>query len=534
MFGLVGWFPFTFSLEREMARKRLNMRKIKEVLRLRLDQKQGLRDISKACGIGYGTVCNYLERAVGAGLSWPLPEEMSDSALELLLFPPPLPKGVVRPLPEWSYIRSELSRKGVTLALVWQEYKKTHPTGYEYTRFVQLFHAFEGAHSYTMIQHHRPGEKIYVDFSGMTMEITDPATGEKQTAQVFCAATGYSQFLYARVCLTQGLRDWLDCHSTAFEFFGGVPEVIVPDNLKSGVKSACRYEPELNPAYADLARHYNVAVLPARVRKPKDKAKVESGVLQVERWVLAPLRDRIFFSIEEAQLAVDAELFKVNSRKLSDVPYSRSELFEREEKALLKPLPAERYAFAEWRNARIGPDYHVWCESHAYSVPHRLCGQQVQVRLTTFRVEIFQDSKLVATHDRGLGFRHISTVDEHMPESHQAHAQWTPQRLARWAAESGPCVRELVEQMLMKFVRPQHGFRPAFGLIGLSKKYGHERLERACARALRARATNYKSVKSILEKGLDQLDMPLETQSSPVAHDNVRGADYFKAGDSSL
>jgi transposase len=432
-----------------------------------------------------------------------------------------------RPVPDWSHIRGELSRKGVTLSLLWREYEGQSNAGYSYSRFVQLFRAWEGSHTYSMLQSHRPGEKVYVDFSGMTLTLTDPVTGEKNEAQVFVAATGYSQLLYARVCRTQGLRDWLDCHSLAFEFFGGVPEVVVPDNLKSGVKRACRYDPETNPAYAELANHYKVTVLPARVRKPKDKAKVENGVQQIERWALAPLRDRIFFTIEDAQQAIDAELQGVNSRKLSDLQCSRRELFESEERAFLQPLPAQRYVFSEWRKAKVGPDYHVRFESQAYSVPHRLCRQILDVCLTTSRVEIFQNSVLVASHSRAVGLRHVSTTPEHMPESHREHAEWTPQRLSRWASESGPCVGEFVQTMLLAFVRPEHGFRPAFGLIGLSKRYGHERLERACARALRAGATKYSNVKSILEKGLDLLDAEPEIIETPESHENVRGAEYF-------
>jgi transposase len=511
-----------------MARKRLNMRKIKEVLRLRLEKGLSARDVSSACGIGYGTVIDYGYRAKAAGISWPLPEGMTDSALEALLFPPASSKPSDRPVPDWSKVRSELSRKGVTLALLWQEYKLANPSGYGYSRFVEMFHAWEGSHSYTMIQHHRPGEKLYVDFSGMTIAITDAETGKISQAEVFGAAAGYSQLLYARVCRSQGLRDWLDSHALAFEFFGGLFEVVVPDNLRSGVKRSCRFEPEANPAYADLARHYGIAILPARAYKPRDKAKVENGVQQIERWVLAPLRDRVFFSIEDAQEAIDAQLLKVNTRKLSDIPLSRREYFETEERAFLMPLPAERYVFAEWRRAKVGPDYHVRFDSHAYSVPHRLCGQKLDIRLTTFRVEVFLGSELVAAHERGLDLRHVSTIDEHMPEAHREQAQWTPKRLARWAAESGPCVRELVETMLLRYVRPEHGFRSAFGLIGLGKRYGHERLNRACARALRAGAASYTNVKAILEKGLDLLDAPAQEPPSLPLHENVRGADYFK------
>ena len=504
------------------------MRKIREVLRLRLEHRIPARDVASSCGLGYGTVLEYGYRANAAGLSWPLPEELTDAELETLLFPPRPPQESVRPLPDWNHVRSELSRKGVTLTLVWQEYTRGHPSGYNYSRFVELFRAYEGAHSYSMVQHHRPGEKLFVDFAGMTMNLTSPETGELEKVQIFVAATGYSQFIFTRACRTQTLRDWLECHSLAFEFLGGCPEVLVPDNLRSGVKTPCRYEPEKNPAYADLASHYGIVVLPARSRRPKDKSKVENAVLQVERWVLAPLRDRIFFSLEELQRAMDEELIVLNDKKLSGLHLSRRELFEAEEKGKLKALPNSRYTFAEWRKAKVGPDYHVRFGSHAYSVPHRYCGKGVDLRLTSHRVEAFLEGQLIASHERGIAIRHISTVPEHMPESHREYAQWTPQRLVRWASEFGPATKDLVETILLAYVHPEHGFRPAFGIVGLSKRYGAERLERACARALRAGATNYTSVKSILAKGLDGLEDPREEPVSIPTHANVRGNEYYK------
>lgn len=503
------------------------MRKIREVLRLRLEQGMIARDVATACGVGCTTVLEYGYRAKAANLDWPLPEGLTDAALEALLFPPTPPSDMDRPLPDWSHVRSELARKGVTMSLVWQEYIREHPNGYRHSRFAELYREWEGRHTYTMVQHHRPGEKLFVDFSGMTMRLTDPMSGQKEEVQIFVAATGYSQFIFVHACRTQTLRDWLDCHGLAFEFYGGVFEVVVPDNLKAGVKTPCRYEPEKNPAYADLARHYGIAVLPARSGKPKDKAKVENAVLQVERWVLAPLRDVIFFSLEEMQTAIDGELKTLNDKPLTDLPMSRRELFLAEERAKLKPLPDSRYLYAEWRKSKVGPDYHVRFGSHAYSVPHRYCGKTVDVRLTTFRVEVSLDGEILASHDRGLGHRHLSTVPEHMPQSHREHAAWTPQRLLGWASEFGPYTRELVETMLLTYVHPEHGFRPALGIVGLSKQYGAERLERACARALRARATNYSCVKSILAKGLDGLEPPSEETPTPP-HANVRGAGYYK------
>jgi transposase len=504
------------------------MRKIREVLRLRQEQGMNARDVASSCGLGCTTVLEYGYRARAANLGWPLPAELSDSELEALLFPPAPPADTDRPLPDWPRVRAELGKKGVTMTLVWQEYLQAHPSGYRYSRFVEMYREWEGKHTYSMVQHHRPGEKLFVDFSGMTMKVSNPEGGACEEMQIFVAATGYSQFVFARACRSQGLRDWLDCHALAFEFLGGVPEAVVPDNLKAGVKSPCRYEPEKNPAYADLARHYGVAVLPARSRKPRDKAKVENAVLQVERWVLAPLRNRVFFSLEELQSALTDELKTLNDKKLSDLPLSRRELFMAEERTSLKALPSSRYLYAEWKKAKVGPDYHVRFGSQAYSVPHRYCGKSVDVRLTTYRVEVSLGGEILAAHDRGLALRYISTIPEHMPESHREHAQWTPQRLLGWASEFGPCTRELVEAMLLAYVHPEHGFRPALGIVSLSKRYGAERLERACARALRARATNYASVKSILAKGLDGLEPPPQETAPVLVHANIRGADAFR------
>jgi len=507
------------------------MRKIREVLRLRAEQGMKIRDVAAACGIGCTTVLEYGCRAKAAGLGWPLPAQLSDSELEVRLFPPPEPSGTERPQPDWARVHAELSKKGVTMTLIWQEYMREHPNGFRHSRFAELYRDWQGRHTYTMVQHHRPAEKLFVDFSGMTMHLTDPGSGEREEVQIFVAATGYSQFIFVHACRSQTLRDWLGAHALAFEFLGGVPEVVVPDNLKAGVKSPCRYDPEKNPAYADLARHYGVAIVPARSRKPRDKAKVENAVLQVERWVLAPLRNQTFFSLEELQSAIAAELKTLNDKKLTDLPMSRRELFELEERPKLGTLPDSRYLFAEWRKAKVGPDYHVRFESHAYSVPHRYCGKTVDVRLTTFRVEVSLDGEILASHERGIGHRHISTVPEHMPQAHREHAEWTPARLLGWASEFGPCTRELVEAMLLSYVHPEHGFRPAFGIVGLSKQYGAERLERACARALRARATKYAYVKAILAKGLDALELEPPPELPGLAHANVRGAEYYKAGE---
>ena len=383
-----------------MPTRRLSMRNVKEILRLKWLNGVSARGIARSCGIPRSTVGDCIHRATAAGLSWPLPEDMDDTRLERLLYAPEMQSSGQRPLPDLSYVHLELKRKGVTLFLLWQEYKAHHPDGFQYSRFCDLHREFKGSLAVSMRQTHLAGEKLFVDYAGPTIPIVDRTTGEAHPAQVFVAVLGASNYTFAEATMTQSLSDWTGSHVRAFEFMGGVTEIVVPDNLKSGVTKPCRYDPEINPSYAELARHYGVAVIPARVRKPKDKAKAEGGVLVVERWIMAALRNRTFFSLSEANVAIKELLTRLNERPFKKLPGCRRSQFEELDKPVLKPLPERAYEYAQWKQARVGIDYHVEIEAHYYSVPYQLIKQQLDARITRSTVECFHKGKRVALHVR--------------------------------------------------------------------------------------------------------------------------------------
>lgn len=505
------------------------MRRIKEVLRLHHESGLGQRQIGRALGISHATVREYLRRAGESGVSWPLPAALSETQLEQRLFPPliMMPAGE-RPLPDWAALHKELKRKGVTLFLLWQEYKAVYPDGYQYSWFCERYRAWASKVDVSMRQTHKAGEKMFVDYAGQSLPITNPRTGEIREAQVFVATLGASSYTYAEATWTQTLPDWIGSHTRAFAFFGGVTEILVPDNLKSGVTTACRYEPGINRTYMDMAAHYGTAIIPARARKPKDKAKVESGVQVVGRWILAGLRNRTFFSLGEANAAIAELLTRLNDRPFQKLPGSRREMFETLEGSTLKPLPAQPYTYAEWEKARVHIDYHVEVDGHYYSVPYQLIKQSLHVRITAHTVECFLKGQRVASHRRSSCKGRHTTVTGHMPKAHQQYAEWTPQRLVRWAASHGPNTSGVVEAILRKRAHPQQGFRSALGLMRLGKQYGPQRLENACERALATGATAYRSVASILKENLDKQPVQKAQESDePIEHGNIRGAGYY-------
>ena len=512
-----------------MPMRRLTVRKIKEVLRLRWGCNLSDRKTATSCSVTHPTVADYVSRAETAGLSWPLPKDLDDTRLEQLLFP-----GVAsispgeRPVPDCVKIHQEMRRKGVTLSLLWEEYKETYPEGYQYSRFCDLYRSWSGKLDLVMRQEHRAGEKMFVDYAGQTVPVVDPSGGRTREAQIFVAVLGASNYSYAEASLTQSLPDWIRSHIHAFEFFGGVTEIIVPDNIRTGITHACRYDPDHNPTYAELASYYGAAIIPARVRKPRDKAKVEAGVLIVERWILARLRNLTFFSLLELNRAIRKLLDRLNTHPFKKLPGSRKELFETLDRPAMIPLPPSRYQYAEWRKARVNIDYHIEADKHYYSVPYQLVRKQLDVRLTANTVECFHKSKRVASHKRSHEKGRYTTLKEHMPTAHREYAEWTPQRLVRWAQKTGPSAAALVEIILSSRPHPQQGFRACLGIMRLSKEYGEERLEAACQRALYINASSYRSVKSILKNGLDKRPLPEPaTPSDPIEHANIRGAEYY-------
>ncbi|MCL5270856.1 MAG: IS21 family transposase [bacterium] len=509
--------------------ERLSMRKVKEVLRLKWGCGLSNREIAVSLAIAPSTVWEYLRRAGAAGLAWPLPEALTEEQLEAALFAATAPSGgQARPLPDWPALHQELRRKGVTLVLLWQEYKAAHPDGYQYTQFCERYRQWVGALDVCLRQDYKAGEKLFVDWAGQTATGRDPAAGRERQAEIFVAVLGASNYTYVEATWTQGLPDWIGAHIRAFEAFGGVADLLVPDNLKAGVTAPNYYEPDLNPTYLELARHYGTAVVPARVRRPRDKAKVETGVQNVERQILAPLRHRTFFSLAELNQALRERVAEHNARPFQKLPGSRRSLFETLEKPALKPLPPTRYEFATWKKAQVHIDYHVEVEGHYYSVPYQLVRQKLDVRLTATTVECFHQGRRVAGHPRSFQKGRHTTTAEHMPRSHREYLAWTPERLVRWAAKSGPATAGVVKTILESRPHPLQGYRSCLGLMRLGKLYGPERQEAACARARAIGAVSYRSVESILKRGLDRLGLPEKAPPRPaLEHTNVRGAQYY-------
>jgi len=410
-----------------MPAERLSMRQIREVLRLRYASKLPQRAIAKSLGLSQGAVSGYLSRARAAGVVWPLPEDLDDGQLEAMLFPsPPDIAADQRPMPDWAWVHRELRRPNVTLALLWEEYRAGAPDGFGYSWFCNLYRVWAGRLKPTMRQTHLAGEKIFVDFAGRTGEVVDGLTGEIIPVQIFVAVLGASSFTYAKAVWSQKLPDWIAAHVDAFAFFGGVPRQTVSDNLKAGITKACFHEPMVNRTYADMARHYGTAVVPARPYKPRDKAKVEVGVQVVGRWILARLRHRRFFSLGELNAAIRALLDELNNRPMRGWGASRRALFEQLDQSALGPLPPLPYEYAEWKRCRVGLDYHVEIAKHYYSVPHPLIRQEIEARITTATVEIFYRGRRVASHRRGLRPHRPTTVAEHMPSSHRRYRDWDP------------------------------------------------------------------------------------------------------------
>jgi transposase len=514
-----------------MPAKRLSMRKTREILRLRWGRKLSLRAVAKSVRVSPSTVSDCIGRAEVAGVAWPLADDLDDGALEALLYPPTPHSHQARFVPDWATIHREMRRKHVTLQLLWQEYKRDHPDdGYQYSRFCDHYHAFRSKLDVVMRQDHRAGEKVFVDYSGDGIDIVDRDTGEVREAQLFVAVLGASSYTYAEATESQELRWWIDVHIHAFEYFGGVTEITVPDNTKTAVIRPCNYEPGLNPTYQEMARYYDTAVIPARKRKPKDKAKVEGGVLVAQRWILAALRNHTFFSLEQANRAIAEKLEDLNGRRFQKLPTTRRDLFETLDRPALKPLPATRYEIAEFTRPKVNIDYHVEIDKHYYSVPYSLIHERMEARRTSTIIEICFKGRRVAAHRRSYVERGYTTVKEHMPKSHQKHLEWTPSRIIRWASKTGPRTAQLIQMLIESKPHPEQGYKASLGILRLEKPYTTERLEAACDRALAIGSISYRAVNSILKTGMDRLPDPSDAEPQldlPMDHANVRGPDYY-------
>ncbi len=506
------------------------MRHIKEILRLKYDSKLSHEKIARACGVSKGAVGKYINLAKAKGVTWPLPEDMDEQQLESRMFrADTAPSHFIEP--DYPKLHQELKRKGVTLQLLWAEYSETHQEkAYQYSQFCHRYRHWAGLQKRSMRQVHRAGEKLFIDYCGPTIPIVSRETGEMRTAQIFVAVMGASNYTYAEATWTQTLPDWIASHQRTFQFLGGVPELLVPDNLKAGVSLACRYEPEPNATYLDMAQHYQTAILPARPYKPQDKAKAEAGVLLVERWILARLRHQTFFSLAELNRVIADLLADLNRRPFQKLPGSRLSAFESLDKPELKPLPEQPYDYAIWKKAKAGIDYHIDVDKHYYSVPHQLVGKKLDVRISATLIEVLHQGKRVASHIKSShgGF---TTCQEHMPKQHQQHQEWSAERFIRWGKSIGPCTAQVITQVLQGRTHPEQGYRACLGLLNHARRYSKKRLEAACERALAIHSPNYRSITSILKKGLDKQSLEAaqdnETEDTLPEHSNVRGSGYY-------
>ncbi len=513
-----------------MAHRRKSVRKIKETIRLH-EAGFNKKQIAGSVTTSRKTVRKYIERVESLGLTYAEIEKMTPKQLYARLFPvkPEDGRGL-KPRPDWQKTYNDMKKKSVTLALLWEEYIDVYPDGYRYSQFCHNYGLWRKKLDISMRQDHKAGEKLFVDFAGQTVPITNPATGQVKQAQIFVASMGASNYSYAEATWTQTLPDWIQCHVNAFSFFGGCVELVVPDNLKSGVSKACRYEPDLNPTYHDFALHYGVAIVPTRVKRPKDKAIVENGVLVVERWILAALRNFTFFSLAELNEKISELLEKLNNKPFQKLEGTRTTHFEALDKPVLQPLPKTAYEFAEWKRAAVNIDYHVEVDSHYYSVPYKYRGEKADIRITAKTVSVYKDGCRISSHVRSFCKGHHTTILDHLPKSHREYKQWTPSRIISWAKNFGENTGLVVEKIIEIKEHPVLGYRSSLGIIRLEKSYGRERLEAASKRAVAFEAYSYQSIKSILEKGLDK--KPLEEESNknvPQNHENVRGSVYYQS-----
>lgn len=502
------------------------MRKIREILRLKWDCKLSDRQIARSCSVSRSTVSEYIYRAKAACLSWPLPDDLDDEEIESLLFPPQQ-QSAERPMPCFIEMHEKLKQKGVTLALLWERYKWANPDGYQYSQFCELYRQWRKAVDVVMRQEHRAGEKAFSDFAGSTLPVTNPHTGEVTQAHVFVCALGASSYTYAEAFWSENSEAWCTGHANAFKYFGGAVEIIVPDNPKPVIGKACPYEPDVHPDFLHMASHFDAVVIPARVRKPRDKAKVEAAVRVATMWIIAVLRDREFFSLAELNAAI-AELLEVlNNRPFKKLPGSRRSAFESIDLPALKALPSSTYEYTKIGWARVNLDYHISVEGYLYSVPYQYARRKIEWRLSYKTLEVFYKGRRIASHTRLWMTNRPSTVADHMPSSHRAYAEWTPARIINWASKVGPSTVQLVETIMRSRKHPEQGFRTCMGIMKLAKTEGAERLERAAERALAANALSFKSVRLIIENKVDQMPLPEKPRQLSIVHENIRGANSF-------
>jgi len=509
-----------------MARGRLPMRKAKRVLAFHFDEGRSARGIAIHCGLARRSVALVLERFAASGLSWPEARDLDDDALEAALYP--VPREAPAEDVDWAKVEKDLSRRGMTLKLLWEEWRETHPDGMSYVTWCRRFRDWRPRRDVTMRQNRRPGERLFVDYAGMTVPILIDRV--EREAQLFVASMGVSGRLYAEATLSQKIDDWCASHVRCFEDMGGAPQVVVPDNVKAAVKRPSRYEPVLNETYADLLEHYGAEGFPARVRKPRDKALVENGVLHGERWILAPLRNHVFHDLASLNRAIAAQVEKINARPYADgTGETRNGRFESVDLPHMKRLPARRWQRTLWRQNTVHPDYHIAIDRHFYSVPHEYVGKEVDVRLRGQVVDVFHRGRHIASHLRSDAKGRATTVEEHRPVAHQrAGVEQTRARLEQRARDLGPHVHAFVAALMARQNNPEYGFRSCYGVLRLASNHPPDRFDNACRYALELGTRTYRGLDNILRTGADLADAGPEPETAPIDHPNIRGAEYFK------
>lgn len=509
-----------------MAQERTSMRKIKEVLRLHFEAKISQAKIADITNISRFTVSQYIIRFAASGLTWPLPESIDDTELDLKLFPCKL-AGDKRPEPDYNYLLQEIRKPDATLAVLWEEYKDLNPTGYQYSYFCDLFNAYRQKMNYSMKQEHKAGEKTFIDFGDSPIKIIDPHTGIETKTKIFVSVWGASQKMFAKSCFDEKLSTWIKLNGDALKFFGCCPKAMVPDNLLSAVTKASKYEPEINPTYAEFAQHYGTVIFPARPYKPKDKSLAENGVKLAKRWILFRLRNKQFYYLTELNQMIEELLKQFNQKPMRRFKKSRQDLFEQLDKPYALKLPDTDYEFAEWKKAKLQFNYHVAYNGHDYSVPYVFIGKELDIKATYNLIEIYCGGQRICTHARNNQAHGYTTVAEHMPKSHQKYLEWTPDRILKYAGKYGESVKAMVEQIMGTRKFPEQAYKSCLGIIRLENKYTADRLNKACQRAMAYRAYSYKSVAAILEKGLDrEVNLP-DSKQPIINHENIRGAEYY-------
>lgn len=512
------------------------MKKIREVLELHVKLKLSARKVQSIAGVPRSTILDYASRFKISGLNIDELDSICDKQIHSKLFGSK--KSIhksSKPLPDYNYIYNELknSKKSeITVKLLWEEYRETYLEGYEYTQFRVLYNRFKKKLNPSMRQVHMAGDKVFVDYSGLTMPIYNAKTGEVDKAQIFVAVLGASGYTFVHASMSQKQEDFINSHVLAYSFFGGTPRSVVPDNLKSAIISNNKNGIVVNESYKDLARHYSMIVEPARPYKPKDKSKAEQGVKGIQRYILARLRHQKFFCINELNDSIADLLDDYNNKIIKHLEQSRTEMFEKLERQELKQLPVNNYVYKQFKIARVNQDYHVSLLKCNYSVPYKYLREEVEVKYSINSVEIFHKNKMIATHPRLHHVGQTSTLTEHMPKEHEyVHQSMNPSRLRSWAKNIGEYSLAFTEDAFSSVGHHPNAYRKIVSVLSLAKLYGKTELELALMYALEQRTTQTKSVKSILDKKLylgKSVNNTVATKSLFNTHENLRGADEYK------